>query len=145
MSKEKKIESSMLTFFVQEMNQDFWEQTQTTELDSQEFLIEHEFVREARKEVKVKVKHTLLVLGEEYLYKISPKQNLKRVPLNILHFDTIPKLPEDHLLQLNSENQLQGFKLTYASKILQVFTSQFCCFFVMVSYFKTKMSALFIP
>ncbi|CAD8181047.1 unnamed protein product [Paramecium pentaurelia] len=121
MSKDKRIESSMLTFFVQEMNQNFWEQTQTTELDSQEFLIEHEFVREARKEVKVK--HTLLVLGEEYLYKISPKQNLKRVPLNILHFDTIPKLPEDHILQLNSENELQGFKLTYANKILQVFTS----------------------
>lgn len=72
---------------------------------------------------ELKIKTIFLVLGDQYLYKISPKQKLKRIPLITTHLSVIEKVPEDNFLQLNTESPLYGFQITSNLRNMRIYTT----------------------
>ncbi|CAD8197215.1 unnamed protein product [Paramecium pentaurelia] len=96
----------------------FWQPCDKSVLDTQSFLVEQEFLTAG----KVRVKPIFIVLGLEYLYKVTVDK-LKCAPLATMHLSFIDP-GADHMVQLNSDEQQYGFKLTYQTKVLDIFLSE---------------------
>ncbi|CAD8141229.1 unnamed protein product [Paramecium pentaurelia] len=95
----------------------FWQTCDKSVLDSQTFLIEQEFLTAG----KAIVKPIFIVLGLEYIYKVTVDK-LKCAPLITTHLTYIEP-GSDHLVQLNSDEQQYGFRLQYQTKTLEIFLS----------------------
>ncbi|CAK65432.1 unnamed protein product (macronuclear) [Paramecium tetraurelia] len=100
----------------------FWQTCDKSVLDSQTFLVEQEFLTAG----KVSVKQVLIVLGLEYIYKVT-LDKLKCAPLITTHLTYIEP-GADHLVQLNSDEQQYGFRLQYQTKTLEIFLSDKSCY-----------------
>ncbi|CAD8116784.1 unnamed protein product [Paramecium sonneborni] len=95
----------------------FWQPCDKSVLDSQSYLVEQEFQTAG----KLMVKQVFVVLGLEYIYKVTTNK-LKCAPLATMHLSFIDP-GADHMVQLNSDEQQFGFKLTYQTKTLDIFLS----------------------
>ncbi|CAD8119583.1 unnamed protein product [Paramecium sonneborni] len=95
----------------------FWQTCDKSVLDSQTFLVEQEFLTAG----KVNVKPIFVVLGQEYIYKVTVDK-LKCAPLLTTHLIYIEP-GADHLVQLNSDEQQYGFRFQYQTKVLEIFLS----------------------
>ncbi|CAD8206366.1 unnamed protein product [Paramecium pentaurelia] len=95
----------------------FWQTCDKSVLDSQAFLVEQEFLTAG----KVSVKPIFIVLGLEYIYKVT-MDKLQCAPLLTTHLTYIEP-GADHFVQLNSDEQLYGFRLQYQTKTLEIFLS----------------------
>ncbi|CAK82353.1 unnamed protein product (macronuclear) [Paramecium tetraurelia] len=86
-------------------------------MKDQSNLIEQEFLVGS----KQRIKKIFLLMSEGMLFKVSELQ-LKRAPLLTMHVQFIDP-SSDHFVQLNSDETLYGFRLSYQGKSLEIFTS----------------------
>ncbi|CAD8078443.1 unnamed protein product [Paramecium sonneborni] len=95
----------------------FWHVCDKCLLDEQSNLLESEFLVGSKQRIKKK----FLLMSESTLFKVSVMQ-LKRAPLLTMHVQFIDP-SSDHFVQLNSDETLYGFRLSYQGKSLEIFTS----------------------
>ncbi|CAD8159311.1 unnamed protein product [Paramecium pentaurelia] len=108
----------------------FWHLCDKCLLDEQSNLIEQEFLVGSKQRIKKK----LLLMSDSMLFKVSVMQ-LKRAPLLTMHVQFIDS-SSDHFVQLNSDETLQGFRLSYQGKSLEIFTSDKVNYEVWKSHFR---------
>ncbi|CAD8073842.1 unnamed protein product [Paramecium primaurelia] len=108
----------------------FWHLCDKCLLDEQYNLIEQEFLVGSKQRIKKK----LLLMSDSMLFKVSVMQ-LKRAPLLTMHVQFIDS-SSDHFVQLNSDETLYGFRLSYQGKSLEIFTSDIVNYEVWKSHFR---------
>ncbi|CAD8066130.1 unnamed protein product [Paramecium primaurelia] len=110
----------------------FWHLCDKSLLDEQSDLIESEFLVGS----KQRIKKIFLLMSESTLFKVSVMQ-LKRAPLLTMHIQFIDP-SSDHFVQLNSDETLYGFRLSYQGKSLEIFTSDKVNYEIWKSHFRLK-------
>ncbi|CAD8163793.1 unnamed protein product [Paramecium octaurelia] len=110
----------------------FWHLCDKCLLDEQPDLIESEFLVGSKQRIKKK----FLLMSESSLFKVSVMQ-LKIAPLLTMHVQFIDP-SSDHFVQLNSDETLYGFRLSYQGKSLEIFTSDKTNYEVWKSHFRLK-------
>ncbi|CAD8091584.1 unnamed protein product [Paramecium sonneborni] len=96
----------------------FWQNCDKDLLDEQNELLEHEFLVSSKQR---QIKKMFLVMSQNAIFRISV-QDLKQAPLMTMHVQFIER-QSDNFVQLNSDEQLFGFQLSYQGKNIEIFTS----------------------
>ncbi|CAD8157870.1 unnamed protein product [Paramecium pentaurelia] len=109
----------------------FWQQCDKALLDEQNELLEHEFLVGSKERL---IKKKFLVMSQDSIFRIS-LSNLKRAPLLTMHVQFI-EASSDNFVQLNSDEQLYGFHLSYQGKSLEIFTADKINYDIWKSHFK---------
>ncbi|CAD8175112.1 unnamed protein product [Paramecium octaurelia] len=109
----------------------FWRSCDKGLLDSQNELLEHEFFVGSKDRL---IKKKFLVMSQDSIFQVS-LANLKRAPLLTMHVQFI-EASFDNFVQLNSDEQLLGFHLSYQGKSLEIFTSDKENYEIWKSHFK---------
>ncbi|CAD8079357.1 unnamed protein product [Paramecium sonneborni] len=95
----------------------FWQKCDKGLLDEQNELLEHEFLVGSKERL---IKKKFLVMSQNAIFRVSV-QDLKQAPLMTMHVQFI-ETSADNFVQLNSDEQLFGFHLSYQGKSLEIFT-----------------------
>ncbi|CAK76430.1 unnamed protein product (macronuclear) [Paramecium tetraurelia] len=109
----------------------FWKQCDKALLDEQNELLEHEFLVGSKERL---IKKKFLVMSQDSLFRVS-LSNLKKAPLLTMHVQFI-EASTDNFVQLNSDEQLLGFHLSYQGKSLEIFTADKISYDIWKSHFK---------
>ncbi|CAD8154730.1 unnamed protein product [Paramecium octaurelia] len=109
----------------------FWKQCDKALLDEQNELLEHEFLVGSKERL---IKKKFLVMSQDSLFRVS-LSNLKKAPLLTMHVQFI-EASSDNFVQLNSDEQLLGFHLSYQGKSLEIFTADKISYDIWKSHFK---------